>query len=133
MWVGSATCSTLPVAPKVGPPPTWCSRGKSSERTYCFNFKALRLVSEEASFGLRFLVSTISALTRFHTQMSKQPVAAKGDASSVARGVDLFLRGHTDPASFGVPLHLPVIMSALMEAACRGNTDAAPSSPAKSA
>lgn len=123
MWVGSATCSTLPVAPKVGPPPTWCSRGKSSEHTYCFNLKALCLVSEEASSGLQFLVSTISTLTRFHSQMSKQPVAAKGDASSVARGVDLFLRSHTDPTSFGVPLHLPVIMSALMEDAY---SDAAP-------
>lgn len=126
MWVGSATCSTLPVAPEVGPPPTWCSRGKSSEHTYCFNFKALCLVSEEASFGLQFLVSTISTLTRFHTQMSKQPVAAKVDASSVARGVDLFLHSHTDPTSFGVPLHLPVIMSVLMEAAYSGNTDTGP-------
>lgn len=30
---------------KWDPPPTWYSRGKSSERTYCFNFKVLCLVS----------------------------------------------------------------------------------------
>lgn len=58
--------------------------------------------------------------------MSKQPVAAEEDASSVAKGVGLFLPGHSEPTSYGVPLHLPVIMSVLMEAAYSGNKEAAP-------
>lgn len=114
MWVGSATCSTLPVAPEVRPPPTRFTRGKSGERTYCFNFKALCLVSGEASFGLQFHTDT-------HTQMSQQPVAAGEDASSVAKRVHLFLPSHSEPTSYGVPLHLPVIMPVLMEAAYSGN------------
>lgn len=118
MWVGSATCSTLPVARQVRPPPTWFTRGKSRERTYCFNFKALCSVSEEASFGLQF-----------HTQMSQQPVAAGEDASSVAKRVHLFIPGHSERTGYGVLFHLPVTMPVLMEAAYSGNKEAAPAPP----
>ena len=151
MWVGSATCSTLPVASNVRPPPTWYTRGKSSEHTYCFNFKALCLVSEgrkplslpqwEASFlhfGLQFLISP-SPHTHTHThthterekerererEMSKQPVAARDGASSVAKGVHLFLPNHSEPTTYEVTLHLPVIMPLLMEVSYSGNKAAA--------
>lgn len=103
-------------------PPTWYSRGKSSEGTYCFNFKALCSVSagrkplslsqREASF-LGFSSSShqlTCTRTLMHAEMSKQPVAAGGEASSVAKGVHLFLPSHSEPTSYGVPLHLPVIM-----------------------
>lgn len=75
-------------------------------------------MSEEASFGLQF-----------HTQMSQQPVAAGEDASSVAKRVHLFIPSHSECTSYGVPLHLPVIMAVLMEAAYSGNKEAAPAPP----
>lgn len=67
--------------------------------------------------------------TQTHTQMSQQPVAAGEDASSVAKRVHLFLPSHSEPTSYGVPLHLPVIMPVLMEAAYSGNKEAAPAPP----
>lgn len=46
--------------------------------------------------------------------MSKQPVAAEEAASSVAKGVYLFLPSHSEPTSYGIPLHLPVIKPLVM-------------------
>lgn len=102
MWVGSATRSVLSVAPKVRLPTHLVHRGgKSSERTYCFNFKALRLVSEGASFWTSVPHLTINTHTRTLPQMSKQPVAVGKDASGVVKGIGLFLTGHSEPTGCG--------------------------------
>lgn len=65
-------------------------------------------------FGLQFLILQ-STHTRTLPQMSKQPVAVGKDASSVAKGIGLFLPSCSEPTGCGVPLHLPVIIRVLME------------------